>query len=58
MARAVVKEVSYFEIQRLLGPNEWRCHVYTQDGAHYTGEAYTKEDALRNAMDVLRANDG
>jgi hypothetical protein len=57
MARARVKEVSYFEIQNLFGPNKWRCHVYTDDGDHYEGEGYTKGEAKQNAMDALRAND-
>ena len=57
MARAKVKEVSYFEIQRVLGPNMWRCHVYTEDGDHYEGEGYTKGEAKQNALDALRAND-
>jgi len=57
MARARVKEVSYYEIEKVIGPNEWRCHVYTEDGDHYEGEGYSKGDARRNAMDALRAND-
>ena len=57
MTRAKVKEVSYFEIQNLLGPNMWRCHVYTDDDDHYQGEGYTRAEAKQNALDALRAND-
>jgi hypothetical protein len=57
MARAKVTEVSYYEIQNLIGPNKWRCHVYTDDGDHYEGEGYTKTAAKQDAMDALRAND-
>lgn len=57
MARAKVKEVSYYRIPRLFGPEKWRCHVYTTDGDHYTGEGYTKSEAKQNALDALRAND-
>lgn len=57
MARAKVKEVSYFQILQTFGPGKWRCHVYTEDGDHYEGEGYTKQEARQNAMDALRAND-
>jgi hypothetical protein len=57
MARAKVKEVSYFKILSVFGPNTWRCHVYTDDGDHYEGEGYTKGEARKNAMDALRGND-
>jgi len=57
MARAKVKEVSYYEIHKFIGPNEWRCHVYTEDDDHYEGEGYTKAEAKKNAMDAFRAND-
>lgn len=57
MARAKVKEVSYFKILKFLGPAKWRCHVYTTDGDHYQGEGYTKAEARQNALDALRAND-
>jgi hypothetical protein len=57
MGRAKVKEVSYFKIKNLFGPDEWRCHIYTTDGDHYQGEGYTKGEAKQNAMDALRAND-
>ena len=59
MARAKVKEASYYEITSTFGiePNKWRCHVYTEDGDHYEGEGYTKGEAKKNAMEALRAND-
>ena len=57
MAKRTVKEISYYEIVNLLGPNKWRCHVLTDDGSHYQGEGYTKEDAKQNAMEVKEAND-
>jgi len=57
MAKARVKEVSYFKIKNLIGPDEWRCHIYTTDGDHYQGEGYTKGEAKQNAMDALRSND-
>ena len=56
MAKSKVKEITYYELVNLLGPNKWRCHVYTEDGAHYQGEAYTKDDARKNALEVMRAN--
>ena len=57
MAKRTVKEISYYEIVNLLGPNKWRCHVLTDDGHHYQGEGYTKEEARQNAMEVKEAND-
>ncbi len=57
MARAKVKEVSYYRITKVIGPDMWRCHVYTTDGDHYEGEGYTRGEARRNALDALRAND-
>jgi hypothetical protein len=57
MAKARVKEIKYYEIQILLGPNKWRCHVYTDDGRHYEGEGCSKEEAKDNALDVMHAND-
>ena len=56
MARPRVTEISYYEIVNMFSPNEWRCHVYTSDGGHYTGEGSTKGDAKQNAMEVMRAN--
>ena len=57
MAGRNVTKISYYEIVRLISPNTWRCHVYTSDGSHYEGEAYSKDEARGNAMDVKRAND-
>lgn len=57
MAKAQVKEIKYHEIVNLLSPNEWRCHVYTSDGKHYSGEGSTKEKAKENALEVMHAND-
>jgi hypothetical protein len=57
MAKAQVKKITYFKIVNLLSPDKWRCHVYTDDGRHYEGEGYTKEEAKDNALDVLHAND-
>jgi len=57
MARAKVKEVSYYEIPSFFGPKKWRCHVYTTDGDHYEGEGYSKGEAKQSALDALRAND-
>ena len=56
MARPRVKEVSYYEIKNTFGPNQWRCHIYTDDGDHYESEGYTKAEARSNAMDALRSN--
>lgn len=58
MARRQVKEIGYYEIKGgFFTPTRWRCHVYTDDGGHYQGEGYTKEEAKENALDVLHAND-
>jgi hypothetical protein len=57
MAKARVKEIKYYEIVNVLGPSQWRCHVYTDDGSHYEGEGYTKDEAKDNALEVMRAND-
>jgi len=57
MARAKVKEISYFKIRNLVDPNQWRCHIDTTDGDHYQGEGYTKGEAKQNALDAMRAND-
>jgi len=57
MARARVKEISYYQMKGFFGPDKWRCHVYTDKGDHYQGEGYTKAEAKQNALDALRAND-
>jgi hypothetical protein len=57
MAKGRVTEIKYYEIQNILSPNQWRCHVYTSDGRHYEGEGSSKEEAKDNALDVMRAND-
>lgn len=57
MAGSKVTKISYYEIVKLLGPNKWRCHVYTDDDSHYEGEGYTKNEAKENALEVMRAND-
>ena len=56
MAKAQVKEIKYHQIVNLLS-SEWRCHVYTDDGKHYSGEGSTKEKAKENALEVMHAND-
>jgi hypothetical protein len=56
MAKERVTEISYYEIVNIFGPNEWRCHVMTDQGGHYQAEAYTKGEAKRNALDAMRAN--
>ncbi|MEI9975309.1 MAG: hypothetical protein WDO73_26560 [Ignavibacteriota bacterium] len=57
MAKAQVKEIKYHEMIHSFSSNEWRCHVYTDDGKHYSGEGSTKEKAKENALEVMRAND-
>lgn len=57
MAKAQVKEIKYHKIVNLLSKDEWRCHVYTSDGKHYSGEGPTQEAAKNNALDVMHAND-
>jgi len=59
MAKPQVKEIKYHEMVHplSLSPNEWRCHVYTTDGKHYSGEGSTKEKAKENALEVMHAND-
>ena len=54
--RPRVTDISYYEIVNTFGPNQWRCHVYTDDGGHYEGEGWTKGEAKQIAMEVMRAN--